>query len=72
MNRVLSQTTLLRKFLWKFCGTSVELRDCLWRQMFPLGFLLGLRSNQAYGRYLEGISHYTDLVRSAADLCRQT
>jgi predicted membrane chloride channel (bestrophin family) len=36
--------------------------------MFPLGFLLGLRSNQAYGRYLEGISHYTDLVRSAADL----
>jgi predicted membrane chloride channel (bestrophin family) len=40
--------------------------------MFPLGFLLGLRSNQAYGRYLEGITHYTELVQSAADLCRQT
>lgn len=40
--------------------------------MFPLGFLLGLRSNQAYGRYLEGIAHYRDLVQAAGDLCRQT
>lgn len=40
--------------------------------MFPLGFLLGLRSNQAYGRYLEGIAHYRNLVQAASDLCRQT
>eukprot|EP01043_Picozoa_sp_COSAG02_P067910 COSAG02_NODE_11079_length_1797_cov_8.536514_2_plen_446_part_00 len=40
--------------------------------MFPLGFLLGLRSNQAYGRYLDGIAHYRDLIQAAGDLCRQT
>lgn len=40
--------------------------------MFPLGFLLGLRSNQAYGRYLDGIENYKNLLNAAADLCRQT
>jgi hypothetical protein len=40
--------------------------------MFPLGFLLSLRTNQAYGRYLEGVEYYTELVAAAADLCRQS
>ena len=39
--------------------------------MFPLGFLLVLRSNQAYGRYDEGIKLYVRMVCAANQLVRQ-
>ena len=39
--------------------------------MFPLGFLLGLRSDQAYGRYQEGADRYVELVTAGSELCRQ-
>lgn len=39
--------------------------------MLPLGFLLGLRSNQAYDRYLAGVDSYTSLIQAAAELSRQ-
>ena len=40
--------------------------------MFPLGFLLVLRSNQAYDRYNSGIGHYVSMLTAANQLCRQT
>ena len=50
-----------------------QVSDLAWRVfMFPLSFLLALRSNQAFERYLEGISHYTDLNCAITELCRQT
>ena len=50
-----------------------QVSDLAWRVfMFPLSFLLALRSNQAFKRYLEGISYYTDLNCSITELCRQT
>ena len=50
-----------------------QVSDLAWRVfMFPLSFLLALRSNQAFERYLEGVSHYTDLNCAMTELCRQT
>jgi predicted membrane chloride channel (bestrophin family) len=39
--------------------------------MLPLGFLLGLRSNQAYMRFMLGVENYTHLVCAAMNLARQ-
>ena len=39
--------------------------------MLPLGFLLGLRSNQAFGRFVTGQECFTKLQRCSTELCRQ-
>ncbi len=43
-----------------------------WQMLIlPLGFLLGVRSNQAYDRWSTGVDAYTTCINAASELCRQ-
>jgi predicted membrane chloride channel (bestrophin family) len=49
-----------------------EVSPIAWQMLIlPLGFLLGLRSNQAYDRWSLGVDSYTNCINAGSELCRQ-
>jgi predicted membrane chloride channel (bestrophin family) len=51
---------------------SADVSPTAWQMLIlPLGFLLGVRSNQAYDRWSTGVDSYTACINAACELCRQ-
>ena len=51
---------------------SAEVSPIAWQMLIlPLGFLLGVRSNQAYDRWSLGVDSYTKCINAGSELCRQ-
>jgi predicted membrane chloride channel (bestrophin family) len=53
-------------------STQGPVSPIAWQMLIlPLGFLLGVRSNQAYERWSNGVESYTQCISAASELCRQ-